>query len=63
MSAVSKAAIDKGVKAGDLIKMGSTELGGGGGGKPEFAQGGGVEVLKIPSALKLINQAIIKSLG
>ena len=63
MSAVSKAAIDKGVKAGDLIKMGSTELGGGGGGKPEFAQGGGVEVLKIPSALNLINQAIIKSLG
>lgn len=66
MSAVSTSAISKGIKAGDLIKVGSTELGGGGGGKPEFAQGGGAEgssLAKINSALQLIKSAIVKNLS
>jgi alanyl-tRNA synthetase len=66
MSAVSSGAIAKGIKAGELIKIGSTELGGGGGGKPEFAQGGGTEgtdAAKIESALKSIKSIISKNLS
>jgi len=51
-----------GVKAGDLVKIGSTILGGGGGGKPDFAQGGGTNASKIPSALEEIVKNIA-SLG
>jgi alanyl-tRNA synthetase len=51
-----------GVKAGDLVKIGSTILGGGGGGKPDFAQGGGTNASKIPFALEEIVKNIA-SLG
>ena len=37
----SKAAIDAGFKAGDIVREISSQLGGRGGGKPDYAQGGG----------------------
>ncbi len=37
-----------------LLKEIMTELGGGGGGKPEYAQGGGGEVEKLPETLKKV---------
>ena len=49
--AVNKAANGKGIKAGDLVRMASKVLGGGGGGRPDFAQGGGREASKIDDAL------------
>lgn len=48
---VSDVAQKAGVKAGELVKIGSAVLGGGGGGKPDFAQGGGSDASKIPAAL------------
>jgi len=48
---VSDIAQKAGIKAGDLVKIGSTVLGGGGGGKPDFAQGGGSDASKISLAL------------
>jgi alanyl-tRNA synthetase len=40
------------VKAGDWIKQIAPILGGGGGGRPDFAQAGGKEPAKLPEAMK-----------
>jgi alanyl-tRNA synthetase len=60
--AVSNDLIQLGVKAGDLVKAGSTTLGGGGGGKDDFAQGGGVNIAKLSSALSEISNLITAKL-
>ena len=60
--AVSNELIKLGVKAGDLVKAGSTTLGGGGGGKDDFAQGGGVNIAKLSSALSEISNLITAKL-
>jgi alanyl-tRNA synthetase len=52
MVAIGKASTAS-VRAGDLAKIAATELGGGGGGKPDLAQGGGVHVAKLDSAIAL----------
>ena len=49
--AANEAARNNGIKAGDLARTASKMLGGGGGGKPDMAQGGGVDVTKIDEAL------------
>ena len=56
--AASDAARARGVKAGALVKIGSTVLGGGGGGKDYFAQGGGTDISAIDQALQAIELAI-----
>jgi alanyl-tRNA synthetase len=60
--AVSNELIKLGVKAGDLVKAGSTTLGGGGGGKDDFAQGGGVNIAKLSSAISEISNLITAKL-
>ena len=54
--AVSDAARTRGAKAGALVKVGSTVLGGGG--KDDFAQGGGTDIASIDKALQAIELAI-----
>ncbi|MFJ2756492.1 alanine--tRNA ligase [Nocardioides sp. NPDC087217] len=54
VAAVNPAGIAKGVKAGDLIKELAPVVGGRGGGKPDFAQGGGTDVSKIDTALGMV---------
>lgn len=49
-----------GFKAGDLVRVASKVLGGGGGGKPDFAQGGGSDASKIDEALKALRQIVRK---
>ena len=56
VAAVSPEAIKLGVKAGELIKTGSTVLGGGG--KDDFAQGGGVDSGAIVKAFAEITKVI-----
>jgi alanyl-tRNA synthetase len=51
MVACGQAAIESGIKAGDLARVASAVLGGGGGGKPDLAQGGGSEVSKLDEAI------------
>jgi alanyl-tRNA synthetase len=51
-----------GFKAGALVKIGSTILGGGGGGKDDFAQGGGVNIAKLSSAISEISNLITAKL-
>jgi len=58
VAAVSPEAIKLGVKAGELIKTGSTVLGGGGGSKDDFAQGGGVDSGAIVKAFAEITKVI-----
>jgi len=54
----NSAAQKLGAKAGDLVRLGSQVLGGGGGGKADIAQGGGTDAAKIANAL----QAVLESL-
>ena len=53
---------DAGAKAGDWIKKIAPILGGGGGGRPDFAQAGGKDASKLPEAkeeaLKFITEAL-----
>jgi alanyl-tRNA synthetase len=46
----SPEAVARGVKASDMIKLGAGICGGGGGGKPEFAEAGGKDGGKAPEA-------------
>lgn len=47
-----------GAKAGDLVRIASQVLGGGGGGKADIAQGGGTEINKIQDALQAITESL-----
>ncbi|MEX0324091.1 MAG: alanine--tRNA ligase [Puniceicoccaceae bacterium] len=47
----SEAAIAKGYKSGDIVRQLTAELGGKGGGKPDFAMGGGTEPDKLGDVL------------
>jgi alanyl-tRNA synthetase len=52
--AANSSAIALGVHAGELVKLASTVMGGGGGGKPGLAQGGGPEATRLGAALEAI---------
>ena len=52
VAAVGKSGLEKGIKAGNIIKAAAKALGGGGGGKPDLAQGGGPNVERIEEALR-----------
>jgi alanyl-tRNA synthetase len=56
IAATTQGARDRGVRAGDLAKLGAKVLGGGGGGKPDLAQGGGTDPAKIDDALAEIRR-------
>ncbi|WEV73087.1 alanine--tRNA ligase [Bifidobacterium sp. ESL0790] len=58
--ATNEAARKAGVKAGDLVRVASKVLGGGGGGKPDFAQGGGSDATKIDEALAALRKAALQ---
>jgi alanyl-tRNA synthetase len=47
-----------GVKAGDLVRLASQILGGGGGGKADIAQGGGTDSSKMNEALEAITESL-----
>jgi alanyl-tRNA synthetase len=47
------------IKAGDLIKEFAPIVGGKGGGKPDFAQGGGKDAEKIDEMLKKVKEKFL----
>jgi len=57
-----KAAVKKGVNAGKIVQAVSPIIGGGGGGKPNFAQGGGTQPEKLQDAVKAAEENIRKQL-
>jgi alanyl-tRNA synthetase len=58
VAAVGQSGLDKGVKAGSIIKAAAKQLGGGGGGKPDLAHGGGPNVEKLDEALQAGREAM-----
>ncbi len=55
-------AVSKGVDAGQTVKEASKVLGGGGGGRPNFAQGGGTNVGKLVEAVEMAEGQLRKQL-
>jgi alanyl-tRNA synthetase len=57
-----KIAVEEGVNAGEVIKEVSPIIGGGGGGRTNFAQGGGTQPEKLGDAVKAAEEAIKRQL-
>jgi alanyl-tRNA synthetase len=57
-----KTAVKKGVNAGEVVRAVSPIVGGGGGGRPNFAQGGGTQPEKLQDAVKAAEETIRKQL-
>jgi alanyl-tRNA synthetase len=62
VAAVSKDLTSR-VRAGDLVKRLSAIVGGGGGGRPDFAQAGGKIPEKLPTALASVEDAVREQLA
>ena len=58
LAVCGKAAVAKGVKAGELVKLVCTTCGGSGGGKPDSAMGGGKDATKVDNALALVDDFV-----
>jgi alanyl-tRNA synthetase len=56
--AVDDRARERNLTAGALVGVAARVLGGGGGGKPDIAQGGGTDVTKIADALAVVRDAV-----
>ena len=63
MVMAGEAALKKGANAGEIVREASRIMGGGGGGKPNFAQGGGTNVDKLSEAVKGAKTALLRQLG
>jgi len=63
MVMAGKSALDRGVNAGLIVQEASAVIGGGGGGRPNFAQGGGTRVDKLPEAVRKAEGILRKQLG
>jgi alanyl-tRNA synthetase len=61
--AATPGAIERGVKAGDVVKAAAKAVGGGGGGRDNMAQAGGREPEKLPDALAAARAEIERALG
>jgi len=62
MVMAGKAALEKGVDANDIVRQASPIIGGGGGGKLNFAQGGGTRTEKLQEAIEKAEEALRKQL-
>ncbi len=63
LAVCGKEAVQKGVKAGDIIKQVSAIAGGSGGGKPDSAMGGGKDPLMLDNALAMVDNVVSMKLG
>ena len=62
LAVCGKNAVEKGIKAGALVKEVCTACGGSGGGKPDSAMGGGKDALKLDNALALVDDFVMKNM-
>jgi alanyl-tRNA synthetase len=53
-----KTAIDKGANSGSVVREAATVIGGSGGGRPNFAQGGGTRVKDTSKAIKKAEETL-----
>ena len=61
--AATPGAVERGVRAGAIVKAAAQVVGGGGGGRDSLAQAGGRDPAKIPDALATARAEIAKALG
>jgi alanyl-tRNA synthetase len=61
--AATPGAIERGVKAGDIVKAAAQVVGGGGGGRDNMAQAGGRDPAKLPDALRTAEDAVRRALA
>jgi alanyl-tRNA synthetase len=61
--AASPGAVERGVKAGAIVKAAAAVVGGGGGGRDSLAQAGGRDASKLPEALDVARGEIAAALG
>jgi alanyl-tRNA synthetase len=60
---VSPSLVSRGVRAGEIVRLAASEVGGGGGGRDTMARAGGRDPSKLPEALEAARQAIESALG
>ena len=60
---VAPAVVERGVRAGDVVRAAAQVAGGGGGGRDTMAQAGGREPEKLPEALATARAEIEKALA
>jgi alanyl-tRNA synthetase len=58
VAAITPDLVERGLKAGSLIKQVARVVGGGGGGKPTLAQAGGRDAQRLGEALDLVPRAV-----
>src|SRR4051812_12846880 len=63
VASVAPALVERGVKAGDVVRIAAQVVGGGGGGRDTMAQAGGRDPEKVDDALAAARQAIETALG
>ena len=59
--ATNEAARERGLKAGELVRTAAKTLGGGGGGKPDVAQGGGQNPDAIGDAVAAVERLVAET--
>ncbi|MFF8276212.1 alanine--tRNA ligase [Streptomyces lateritius] len=59
--ATNEAARERGLKAGDLVRTAAKTLGGGGGGKPDVAQGGGQNPDAVGDAIDAVERLVVET--
>jgi alanyl-tRNA synthetase len=62
VASVAPSVVERGVRAGEIVKVAAAVLGGGGGGRDTLAQAGGGEVDKVEQALEAAGAAVAKAL-
>ena len=63
VAAVAPALVERGVKAGEIVKEAAQVAGGGGGGRDTMAQAGGRDPEKLPEAIAAARAAIEAALA
>ncbi|MET9955591.1 alanine--tRNA ligase [Streptomyces sp. NPDC006339] len=59
--ATNEAARERGFKAGELVRTAAKTLGGGGGGKPDVAQGGGQNPQAVGEAIEAVERLVVET--
>jgi alanyl-tRNA synthetase len=62
VASVAPALVERGVRAGEVIKLAAAEVGGGGGGRDTLARAGGRDPAKLPEAIDAARRAIESAL-
>jgi alanyl-tRNA synthetase len=63
VASVAPALVERGVRAGEIVKLAAAEVGGGGGGRDTLARAGGRDPAGLPRAFEVARAAIESALG